>query len=129
MPTYSWICDEHHWTVMTSISTRNDPQDCPKCGKAGTRASYMDAPNIDKTAAGSWNQQSYNPGLGCWTNSTKHAEQIAKERGLEPLGNEPVENVHKHFDQKRKEMHEQRWKDSVNEITAVTAVHSPTLAG
>jgi hypothetical protein len=112
MPTYSWIDEEHHWLVFTSISTRNDPQACPKCGKDGTRAPWMDAHNVDKEAAGSWNQQSFNPGLGCWTNSTKHAEQIAASRGLEPIGNEPPENLHKMAEKTKAETREQRWRDA-----------------
>ncbi len=111
MPNYSWICEKHHWLVASSIAGRDEPQTCPKCATPGTRAPWMDAPNIDKTAAGSWNQQSYNPGLGCWTKSTQHAEQIAKSRGLEPIGNEPPEKIQKHFDQQRKETRDARWND------------------
>ena len=110
MPSYTWACQEHHWIVMTSIATRDEPSQCPKCGAAGKR--QFDAPHIDKTAAGGWNQQSFNPGLGCWTKSTRHGEQIAKSRGLEPVGNEPVENLHKHYDQKREETSAKRWRDA-----------------
>ncbi len=110
MPTYTWACQEHYWIVSTSVATRDDPSSCPKCAAAGTR--QIDAPNIDKTAAAGWNQQSFNPGLGCWTKSTKEAELIAKRRGLEPVGNEPVENLHKAADKTREETREQRWRDA-----------------
>lgn len=110
MPTYSWADDEHHWTVMTSIATRDDPQACPQCGAQGSR--QIDAPSIDKTSAGGWNQQAYNPGLGCWTKSVRHGEQIAKSRGLEPVGNEPVENLHKAAEKQREDTREQRWRDA-----------------
>lgn len=110
MPSFTWACDEHHWIVLSSIAGRDEPQACPKCGKAGAR--QIDAPFIDKTAAGGWNQQSYNPGLGCWTKSVKDGERIAKARGLEPVGTEPVENLHKHFDKQREETREQRWRDA-----------------
>jgi hypothetical protein len=115
MPNYSWVCTSHHWLVTTSIAARLEPQTCPKCGEPGRKAPEMDAPNIDKTAAGSWNQQSYNPGLGCWTHSTKHAEQIAKSRGLEPIGNESVETQQKIMERTHKQNREQRWADAESE--------------
>lgn len=109
MPTYSWADDHHIWDVSTTVATRDEPSNCPKCGAPGTR--QLTLPSIDKTAAGGWNQQSFNPGLGCWTMSNKHAEQIAKSRGLEPIGDEPVEKLHKHYDNARKEKRERVWAD------------------
>ena len=108
-PTYDWACDKHIWEVVCRIADRDEPSTCPKCGAPGTK--QLSAPNIDKTSAGSWNQTSYNPGLGCWTKSTKHAEQIAKARGLEPVGNEPIDNIHKKFEKDREEKREARWAD------------------
>jgi putative FmdB family regulatory protein len=109
MPTYDWACSKHTWEVVCKMAERDDPSSCPKCGEAGTK--LLSAPNIDKTSAGSWNQASYNPGLGCWTHSTKHAEQIAKARGLEPVGNEPPENILKKHEKQREETRAARWAD------------------
>lgn len=128
MPIYDYSCsNEHAWDVTKPMRESDAEEKCPRCGEVGGKIPPLFA--IDKTAAGSWNQQAYNPGLGCWTHSTKHAEQIAKDRGLEPLGNEPVENVHKHFDQKRKEMQEERWAKDEKAVGETLAVHSPSLAG
>lgn len=112
MPTYGWRCKEcgHEWDVFTTIAHRDDPETCSQCPGAGERT--LSAPSIDKTAAGGWNQQSYNPGLGCWTKSTKHAEQIAKSRGLEPVGNEPAENLHRAAEKQQAATREQRWRDA-----------------
>lgn len=114
MPTYEWACDKHIWEVVTTISARDEPSACPKCGTPGTR--QLTLPNIDKTAAGGWNQQSYNPGLGCWTKSVKHGEEIAKRRGLEPVGNEPVENLHKAAEKQKAETREKRWRDADRQL-------------
>lgn len=115
MPTYSWGCREgHEWDVVSTVAERKNPQACPTCGGEGLLCEVYSL-NIDKTAAGSWNQASYNPGLGCWTESTKHARQIAKARGLEEIGNEPVENVHKHYDQQRKDTWKRRWAEADRE--------------
>jgi len=83
------------------------------CRFVGTRGITL--PHIDKTAAGDWNNVSYNPGLGQWTKSTRHARQIAKEKGLIEVGNEPVESLHKHYDKQRKDKVEQRWAEADRE--------------
>jgi hypothetical protein len=109
MPQYVWADDDHLWTVTTTVALRDEPSSCPECKAPGVR--QITLPNIDKTAAGSWNQQSYNPGLGCWTKSWKHGREIAKARGLEEIGNEDPEKVHKHYDNQRKETRERRWAE------------------
>jgi putative FmdB family regulatory protein len=112
MPMYTWGCRPcgRLWDVASTVAERDHPQACAKCQAEGER--QLTLPNLDKTSAGSWNQQSYNPGLGCWTQSTKHAEQIAKSRGLEPIGNEPPENLHKMAEKTKAETREQRWRDA-----------------
>lgn len=111
MPVYVWKCAEHgNWDVQMRVADMDLVQACPTCGSHGTR--QLTAPNIDKTAAGSWNQQSYNHGLGCWTKSQKHAEQIAKSRGLEPVGNEPPDNLHKAAEKTQQEIRDKRWAEA-----------------
>lgn len=39
----------------------------------------------------------FNQGLGCVTEGTRHAEQIAKSRGLEPIGDAPLKTVAKQY--------------------------------
>lgn len=114
MPTYDWACDVHgQWSVSTRIAERDEPQACPTCGQVGLR--QLTVPNIDKTAAGGWNAQSYNPGLGCWTKDQKHARQIAKSRGLEEVGTEPVENLQKAAERRQAEIREARWQEATRE--------------
>ena len=49
--------------------------------------------------------------MGQWTKSTKDARKIAKSRGMEEVGTEPVENLHKKFDKQREEAHAKSWAD------------------
>lgn len=112
MPIYEYACDDcrQFFEVTKPMSESGTEEHCPRC--AAVAAKVPSLTNIDKTAAGSWNQASYNPGLGCWTESTKHAEQIAKRRGLEPIGNEPVEKLHKRYEQERKDIRARRWAEA-----------------
>ena len=113
-PSYTWRDSEHEWIVITSVDSRNNPRACPTCGADGTR-SEVEPFRIDKlclTTGSGVSTEEYNPGLGCVTKSIKDAERIAKSRGLEPVGNEPPENLHKHFDRQREETREQRWRDA-----------------
>lgn len=109
MPSYSWACDAHYWIVSSTVAARDEPSSCPKCGAVGTR--QIDLPNIDKVAAGSWNQQAYNPGLGCWTKSWKHGREIAKSRGLEEVGDEPADKLYEKHERQRQETRAKRWAD------------------
>ena len=117
-PTYDFGCDKHRWEVVCKIAERENEHRCPACGAVGTQLPA--APNIDKGAAGSWNQQSYNPALGCWTKSWKHGREIAKARGLEEVGDEPVDKLHDKFEKQRAETRKARWADDRELVYAKT---------
>ncbi len=109
IPTYPHYCRpcDHDWDVVTTIAERNDPAPCPKCKAIGTRQLTVAGIN----GASDWNTQTFNPGLGCYTKNTRHARQIAKSRGCEEVGNEPVEKIHKAYETQRKDAREKRWND------------------
>lgn len=112
MPTYDLECDpcKVRWDVIKPMSQYDSPEPCPKCGKPGNLLPAL--VNIDKVAAGSWNEQSWNPALGCYTRNVQHARQIAKRRGFEEIGNEKPETIHKHFDRQRDETRDARWAEA-----------------
>lgn len=112
MPTYPHRCVScsREWDVQCRVADRDEPQRCPACDAVGDR--QLTVPQIDKVAAGSWNQASYNPALGCWTDSWKHGRQIAKSRGMVEVGDEPPEKIHARAEKQREETREQRWKDA-----------------
>jgi hypothetical protein len=60
--------------------------------------------------------ESFNPAFGCVVKSKRHQREIlakfkAEGKEFEEVGNEPLENVHNHFDKIR----ETRWKESWSE--------------
>jgi predicted nucleic acid-binding Zn ribbon protein len=53
----------------------------------------------------------YNPALGQVVKNSKHRKDLAKEKGLIEIGNEPVEKIHKKFDSDRAEKLKKAWED------------------
>jgi hypothetical protein len=62
----------------------------------------------------------YCPGLGCVVNSAAQRNRLAKDRGLEEIGTENAETIHKHFDSFR----EEKRKDSWDELTKPIEVNA-----
>ncbi len=112
MPTYEFKCStcEKPFDIVCRVAERDDAYSCPDCGASGVRQLSM--PAIDKSAAGDWNNVSYNPGLGTWTKSWKHGREIAKSRGLEEVGNEPLDKLHKKAEDRKVEIREERWREA-----------------
>ncbi len=115
MPIYDLECDpcKHRWDVAKPMADYDKPEPCPKCGVPGLR--LVTLVNIDKTAAGGWNTQAYNPALGCYTRSDQHAAKIAKSRGLECVGNEPPEKIHAAMERTKADTTAQRWAEADRE--------------
>ena len=89
MPTYPYECTScsHTFDVIKSVRQLDDPECCEKCSAPNARR-YLVPVNFN--GASDWNNQGWNPGLGCVTKSNAHAAKIAKERGLIEVGNEDV---------------------------------------
>lgn len=109
MPSYDWACDQHRWVVVSTIADRDEPSSCPKCQAPGTRMMSLPAPV--SVTAGDWNRGSWNPGLGCYTKSWKHGRQIAKERGLEEVGDSDPDALYKENEKAREDKRAGRWAD------------------
>lgn len=111
MPLYPYECDQgHRWEVAKPLAQIDAEERCQLCGEVGGRKIAL--VRIDREAAGGWNQQSWTPALGQWTKSTKEARRIAKSRGMEEVGTEPVDNLHKAAEKRQAEIREERWKDA-----------------
>ena len=108
MPTYAYSCGNHEWTVIKSVSMLDLEEPCPECQAIGTR--QIRAAYISPTA-GDWNRGEWNPALGCYTKGVGHARQIAKSRGMEEVGTEDPNKIHKHFEKQREEKAKARWAD------------------
>jgi putative FmdB family regulatory protein len=112
VPIYPHRCPHcaTEFDVAKSYKLLDREEPCPQCATPAERLIAL--VNIDKMAAGDWNTQTWNPGLGCYTKSNREAEKIAKSRGLECVGNEKPETIHKHFDQAREDRRKARWAEA-----------------
>ena len=108
---YPYRCDDgcqHEFDIYKSYKDIDNTEHCPECNVVSQRKI---APS-NLYAVGEWDYNEYNHGLGCWTKGTKHAEKIARSRGLEPVGNESVESLDKRNEADKARRHKAAW-DSV----------------
>lgn len=109
MPLYPFRCTNkdclHEFDIYSSVAERDAPQTCDRCT---AHAERFIAPSAI-LGADEWDYNHWNPGLGCWTKGTKHAEKIAKDRGMIPVGTEKSEDIHKHFDKQREKKRQADW--------------------
>lgn len=113
MPTYPYRCEHgHEFDVIKSVAEIDRPEVCHE-GHPAER--YIARTFIDSTA-GDWNRVEYSPALGQWTKGWKEARKIAKARGMEEVGTEPVENLHKAAEKRQTEIRAQRWRDADREL-------------
>lgn len=118
MPTYPYFCEtcKDGFDVTKSVSQIDDDENCKKCGCVAQRH----IARVNFNGASDWNS-SYNPALGCVVRSKSHQREIlsrykAEGRELIEVGNEPVENIHKHYDQQRLDTQKERWSESPEKI-------------
>lgn len=54
----------------------------------------------------------FNPGLGCVVRNAAHKRELMKIKGVEEIGNEPPEKIHKYYDERREEKIEKAYDDA-----------------
>lgn len=79
---------------------------CAKCGTEGRREFVPRRVELCKTAV---QHAEYNPGLGCVVKNAQHRAEIARSKGLEEIGSEKIETVHKTHDTARSDAWERGW--------------------
>jgi putative FmdB family regulatory protein len=114
IPTYAYRCQDcrQEFDVVKRVADIDQLEECPECCAFVNSASRLIVP-VNFNGAADWNTQTFNPALGCYTRNTLHARQIAKSRGLEEVGTEPVEKIHKHFEKQQEETRAARWDDAM----------------
>lgn len=65
---------------------------CDACATKDIHRSEIEFPTVHTEEE---HNASMNIGLGCKTRGTRHAEQIAKQKGLTPIGDTPFKDVAK----------------------------------
>lgn len=108
---YEYTCSndkcQHMFDVQKTVAEVSRPEPCPQCGTADARRIYN--PWYVHGSAGDWDKAEYNPAFGQVVRNRQHRAELAKRRGMEEIGNESVDKVHKHFDQTREDKRKQGW--------------------
>jgi len=91
---------------------------CPSCGmildssyRLISRVHFMGEKTIDPY---------FCPGLGCVVESVAHRKRLARSKGLEEVGNEPVDNIIRRDDNERESRSKARW-ESLTKPTEVSS--------
>lgn len=107
---YQYVCQDckQEFDVIKRASDMERPELC-KCGAQATREFVPSKVFFNGTKV---EHAEYNPGLGCIVRNTSHRKEIARSKGLEEIGNEKPETIHKHFDKAREERREKAWAEA-----------------
>lgn len=105
---YAYNCPNCALTfdVVKVVDLIERSEHCSRCGEISTRQFFPQRLYFTGTKV---EHAEYNPGLGCITRNANHRNEIAKQKGLEEIGNEAPDKIHKHFDKRREEKREEIW--------------------
>lgn len=107
---YEYSCPQcnNRFDVVKSVQMMDSPESCERCHVSAIRDFVPSRVHFTGTRV---EHAEYNPGLGCIVRNKSHRAELCKIKGVEEIGNEKPESLHKHFDQKREEKFEQAWHD------------------
>lgn len=110
---YEYLCSpcDKLFDVVKAADLYREPEICPDCGKTAERQ-WSSRIQLHHTKV---QEAEYNPGLGCITKNRQHREEICRQKGLEEVGNEKPEAIHKHFDKRREEAWDRGWAETTKE--------------
>jgi len=107
---YAYHCDScgHSFDVIKPAAEYQSPELCPRkaCGAPARKEFVPRKTYLSGTAV---QEAEFNPGLGCIVKNKQHRAEICRQRGLEEIGNEKPETIHRHFDREREERRERAW--------------------
>lgn len=98
-------CD-HAFEVIKPIAAIDNPESCPKCSSPDSQR-YIARTHF--YGASDWDRAEYNPAFGKIVRNAQHRKELAKRHGMEEVGNEPVESLHKHYDTERERRIDESW--------------------
>lgn len=105
---------EHRFEVIKSVREIDSPEHCEKCGGVSERTI---ATTQAFFGANDWDTAHYSPALGKVVKNNAEARRLAKARGMIEIGDEPVEKIHKKYDQEREQKAERAYSDVVASLT------------
>ena len=110
---YEYLCEstdcERYFEVVKTVAEMPNPEVCPDCGSPAKK--LFSVPMISPSAS-DWGKEEYNPGLGMVIKNARHRKEMAKRKGVEEIGNEKPETVHKHCAEIQADKRKKSW-DSV----------------
>lgn len=107
---YEYECCEV-FEVIKSLAEIDRPEKCVECGKPARRI-------ISKSnfyGADDWDNAQFCPGLGQYVKSNKHRAKLAKDRGLEEVGNEDMGKVINAQEHQRRKEADERLDDAAKD--------------
>ena len=110
MPRYCYRCPScnQEFEIIKRIVDVDNIEHCSFCSSdCKPQDRLISTPALHNTAVES---PEYDPGLGMVIKSSAHRRQIAKERGLEEIGNESPDKIHKYYADQIKEKRLNRYK-------------------
>ena len=109
---YPYRCDacDHEFEVIKSYKDIENPEACEKCEKCATR--YI-ALSQSFSGEADWDTAHYSQALGKVVRNNADARKQAKAAGMEEMGTEPVDKIHKHYDKMRADKAQASY-DSIN---------------
>lgn len=108
---YEYECCDDVFEVIKPVSDIDLPEDCPHCKKPARRI-------ISKSnfyGADDWDNATFCPGLGQVIKSNKHRAKIARQRGLEEIGNEDMGKISRQADAERQAQSQNRVEQAAKE--------------
>lgn len=108
---YEYHCPKgcNPFDVVKSYREMENEEACPKCGEISVRQFIPSRIHLVGTKV---THPEYNPGLGCVVHDKQHKRELMRARGLEEVGSEPVESIHKHYDKAREEKIEKAYDEA-----------------
>lgn len=110
MPVYDYSCEkcDLDFEIFKSIKEHRKTEPCPQCGNEAPQ----DLSRCRPMHTGASVKDAYKcPALGTIVKSDAHRKELARARGLEEIGNEKPDSLHKHFDQARENKIKKSWDE------------------
>lgn len=105
---YDYSCKncQNEFEVIKPLRDLDNPETCSSCGSCETVRVVR---RFHFYGANDWDKAEFNPAFGCIVRNNLHRKELAKRHGYEEIGNEPVENIHKHYEAQREAAREAAW--------------------
>lgn len=109
-PIYDFFCEkcDLEKEIIQSIKEYTGKESCDQCGNPMDRIyTYCSFYHVGAKVE----DAEFNVGLGKITKSAAHRKELAKRMGVEEIGNDSPEKIHKKFDTEREVKRNKKWDE------------------